>query len=77
MLGPGPGQLVQTADGRLVALGPGNTFYEVGIPANSHIQVRRDKTITDKLMLYIHNDDKQNCPFCRLKLVVEKFKHST
>ncbi len=39
MLGPGPGQLVQTADGRLVALGPGNTFYEVGMPANSHIQV--------------------------------------
>ena len=47
MLGPGPGQLVQTADGRLVALGPGNTFYEVGIPANSHIQVRRDKTMAD------------------------------
>lgn len=26
----GPGQLVQTADGRLVALGPGNTLVEVG-----------------------------------------------
>ena len=29
LLGPGPGQLVQTPDGRLVALGPANTFYEV------------------------------------------------
>ena len=59
MLGPGPGQLVQTADGRLVALGPGNTFYEVGIPANSHIQVRRDKTMADELM-YFPNYDTQN-----------------
>jgi len=33
LLGPGPGQLVQTPDGRLVALGPGNSFYEVGTVA--------------------------------------------
>ena len=30
----------------------------------------RDKTMGDKMM-YILNDDTQNYPFCRLKLVVE------
>ena len=38
--------------------------------------ISRDKTMTDKLM-YIPNDDTQNYPFCRLKLVVETFEHST
>ena len=32
--------------------------------------------MADKLM-DIPNDDTQNNPFCRLKLVVETFKHST
>ena len=35
---------------------------------------QRDKTMADKLM-YIPNDFIQNCPFCRLQLVVETFKH--
>ena len=35
-----------------------------------------DKTMADKLM-YIPNDDTRNFPFCRLKLVVETFGHST
>ena len=25
--------------------------------------------------MYIPNDDKQNDPFCRLRLLVEKFEH--
>ena len=36
----------------------------------------QNKTIADKLM-YIFNDDSQNCPFCKLILVVETFEHST
>ena len=36
----------------------------------------RNITIADKLM-YIPNDDAQKYPFCRLKLVVETFEHST
>ena len=36
----------------------------------------KDKTIADKLM-YIPNDDNQTYPFCRLKLVIEMFEHST
>ena len=32
--------------------------------------------MADKL-IYIPNDDAQNYPFCRLKLMVERFKHST
>ena len=32
--------------------------------------------MADKL-LYIPNDDRQNYPFCRLKLFVETFEHST
>ncbi len=32
-----------------------------------------DKTMDDKLSL-IPNDDKQNCPFCRLKSLVENFE---
>ena len=32
--------------------------------------------MADKLM-YIRNDDSQNYRFCRLKLVVETFEHST
>ena len=32
--------------------------------------------MADKLM-YIANDDTQNCPFCRLQLVVETFGNST
>ena len=32
--------------------------------------------MADKLM-FIHNDDTQSFPFCRLQLVVEIFKHST
>ena len=36
----------------------------------------KDKTMADKLM-YISNNDKQNYPLCRLKLVVEKLGHST
>ena len=34
------------------------------------------KTMADKLM-NIPSDDTQNYPFCRLKLVVELFEHST
>ena len=34
----------------------------------------RDKTMADKLM---PKDETQNYPFCRLKLVVETFEHST
>ena len=33
------------------------------------------KTMADKFM-YIPNDDTQNYPFYRLKLVVETFEHS-
>ena len=36
----------------------------------------RVKTIAYKL-LYMPNDDTQNYPFCRLKLVVETCEHST
>ena len=36
----------------------------------------RDKTMADKL-IYIPNNNTQNYPFCRLKLVFETFKHST
>ena len=32
--------------------------------------------MTNKLM-HISNDDTQNCPFCRLQLEVETFRHST
>ena len=32
--------------------------------------------MADKLM-YIPNDDRQNYPFCRFKLVVETFDHSS
>ena len=32
--------------------------------------------MVDKL-IYIPNDDTQNYPFCRLKLLVETFKHSS
>ena len=32
--------------------------------------------MTNKLM-YIPNDDTQNYPFCRLKLVFKRFKNST
>ena len=32
--------------------------------------------MTDKIV-YTPNDDKQIYPFCRIKLVVEKFEHST
>ena len=39
-------------------------------------KIYRDKTVANKLM-YISNDDTQNYPFCRLKLVVETFGHST
>ena len=38
--------------------------------------VLRDKTMADKLM-YIPNDDTNNYPFCRLKLVVETFEYTT
>ena len=37
---------------------------------------QRNMAMADKLM-YIPNDDKQNCPFCRIQLVVETFEHST
>ena len=30
--------------------------------------------MADKTMYYIPNDDTQKCPFCGLKLVVERFK---
>ena len=33
-----------------------------------------DKIAGDKL-IYITNNDKQNYPFCRLKVLVEKFGH--
>jgi hypothetical protein len=33
--------------------------------------IQRDKYV------YIPNDDTQNLPYCRLKLVVETFEHST
>ena len=36
--------------------------------------VKESKTMADKLM-YILNDNTQNYPFCRLRLVVETFKH--
>ena len=35
-----------------------------------------DLSLADKLM-YIPNDVTQNYPFCRLRLVVETFEHST
>ena len=35
----------------------------------------KDKTMADRLM-YIHNDDTQNHPFCRLQLMVKTFGHS-
>ena len=35
-----------------------------------------DKTMADKLM-YIPNDNTQNYHFCRIKLMVAKFDHST
>ena len=33
-----------------------------------------DTTMEDKLM-HVQNDDKQNTPFCRVKVLIEKFKH--
>ena len=38
--------------------------------------IQGDKTMTNKYM-YITNDGTQNYHFCRLKLVVETFEHST
>ncbi len=38
--------------------------------------ILRDKTMADKL-IYIPNDDTKKYPFCRFKLVVETFEHST
>ena len=38
--------------------------------------IYRDKTIADKFKC-IPNDDKQNFPFCSVKLVVKTFEHST
>ena len=49
-------------------------FYKYGLYVNSGIY--RDNTMADKFM-YIPNDNAQNYPFCRLKLVVEKFEHLT
>ena len=37
---------------------------------------QRVKTMADTLM-YIPKDDTQNYPFCRLKLMVETYEHST
>ena len=37
--------------------------------------LKLSKTMPDKLM-YISNNDTQNCPFCKLQLVVETFRHS-
>ena len=36
----------------------------------------KDRTMANKLM-YIPYDDAKNNPFCRLKLVVDTFGHST
>ena len=36
--------------------------------------ILRDKTMDDEF-IYIPNDDKQNYPSCRLKLIVEQFGH--
>ena len=36
-------------------------------------RILKDKTMDVKL-IYIPNDDKQNCPFCRLKLIVEQYQ---
>ena len=38
--------------------------------------ILRGKTIADKL-IYNPNNDTQNYSFCKLKLVVETFEHST
>ena len=39
-------------------------------------EMPQKKTITNEL-IYILNDYTQNYPFCRIKLVVETFEHST
>ena len=51
-------------------------FGEASIPHVLKVthNCNRYKTMNDKLM-YISNDDKQNYPFCNLKLLVEKFGH--
>ena len=35
----------------------------------------RDKIIDDKSMYITADDDKQYNPFCKLKMLVEKFRH--
>ena len=41
---------------------------------NNEFRDPRDKTMDNKL-IFIHNDNKQNNPFCKIKLLVEKFEY--
>ena len=74
-----------TIVGKLIVTVRGNALTKIN-GANYHAQIRlldtmkagiqRDMAMTDKLM-YTPNYDTQNYHFCKLKLVVETFKHST
>ena len=48
----------------------------MGIAKSLKPRILKDKKMADKLM-YIPNNDTQNYPYCRLKLVVETIGHST
>ena len=41
------------------------------------IIAHRDKTINDKFLIYIPNDDKQSYHICTFKLLTEKIGHLT
>ena len=47
-------------------------FYHLNLLSSCHLFTcaPRDKTTADKFM-YIPNEDTQNCPYCRLQLMVE------
>ena len=47
----------------------------VNLDCQKHALLLRDKTMYDKLTNRCLNDDKQNYPFCRLKLLIEKLRH--
>ena len=50
--------------------------YRKGRSRTSLTFYKKETHMADKLM-YIPNDNTHNYPFCRLKLVVEMFEHST
>ena len=70
------GKLIVTVWGNARAKNGANHHAQIGLLDTMKAGIQRDMAMTDKLM-YIPNYDTQNYHFCKLKLVVETFKHST